>query len=296
MNPRLRTFLLVALCGGAFVWGLLRVLRAPKEPAVSPAAEPGRVLKRWQPELTSQAPYRSAEARTIQVGDETRRYIASTPTRPTRAIVLVLHGDGGSAASFKSAMHFEEAAEGAAHILHLDGQGSTWDHHTRVGNADVAFVEALIARTIQEHNLQAALVFGSAYSSGGFFLQMLACERPGFLRAMATSAAGGPYERGSKYANGYERCEGQKPTPMMALHGTSDFSVPFAGGRFSAMYWAFVNGCDGSSMETTAYPECNAYRSCPNRNEVVFCKIDGLGHWIWDESAKASWSFFRTYL
>jgi polyhydroxybutyrate depolymerase len=295
MSSRLRILVLVALGAGVLLLGVVKLLRAPKEPAVTQASEPDRVLKRWQAQ-NSASPYLRSEARTIVVAGETRRYIESTPEKPARAMVLVLHGDGGSAASFKSAMRFEEAAEGAAHILHLDGQGSTWDHHTRVANPDVALIEAVIARTAKEQNLVAPLVFGSAYSSGGFLLQMLACERPGLLRAMTTSAAGGPYDRGSKYPNGYERCEGQKPTPMMALHGTGDFSVPFAGGRFSAMYWAFVNGCDASAMETTAYPECKAYRSCPERNEVLFCKIEGLGHWIWDETAKASWSFFQTYL
>jgi poly(3-hydroxybutyrate) depolymerase len=81
---------------------------------------------------------------------------------------------------------------------------------------------------------------------------------------------------------------------MLALHGEDDHSVTLASGRFSAEYWAYVDGCKTQEMETTFYPECRAYRGCPAGKGVAFCQIPGLGHWVWDRAAEASWTFFRT--
>ena len=70
-------------------------------------------------------------------------------------------------------------------------------------------------------------------------------------RAIASSAGGAPHGRAEKHANGFTKCEGQVPVATMALHGTHDFGVGLESGVFSAQYWAYVNGCDTSAMETT---------------------------------------------
>ena len=80
---------------------------------------------------------------------------------------------------------------------------------------------------------------------------------------------------------------------MLALHGERDFAVTIDSGRFSAAYWAYVNGCKVDEMEPTGYAECRAYRGCPAGKGVGFCTISDLGHWVWDRSAEASWSFFQ---
>ena len=45
-------------------------------------------------------------------------------------------------------------------------------------------------------------------------------------------------------------------------------------------------------METTAYDECRAYRGCAAGKDVVFCKIPGLGHWVWDRAPEVEYEFF----
>ena len=46
-------------------------------------------------------------------------------------------------------------------------------------------------------------------------------------------------------------------------------------------------------LETPAYPECRAHAGCPGGKAVVFCAVPGLDHWVWDEGASASWTFFQ---
>lgn len=233
----------------------------------------------------------------LDVGGASRRYLLVTPRTiaPGTALplVLVFHGDGGSAASFHRGYPFERGSGDAAVLAYLDGIGNTWDLETRDGNRDVAFVRALLADLTARLPIDPARVFATGYSSGGFFANVLACRMPDTFRAIASNAGGAPYGLESTWPNGYPRCEGQKPVAMLALHGRSDLGVTFDSGRFSAEYWAYVNGCKEDEMEPTTYDECRAYRGCNDGRAVALCDIPGLGHWVWDRAAEATWTFFE---
>jgi polyhydroxybutyrate depolymerase len=208
-------------------------------------------------------------------------------------LVLVFHGDGGNADGFHGAWPFERATGKNAFLAYLDGIGRTWDLETTRGNRDIAYAEAVIAAIEAAHPIDHGRIFATGYSSGGFLANVLACHRPGLLRAIASNAGGAPYNQLEKWPNGYPKCPGQKPTAMLALHGENDFGVTLDSGRFSAEYWAYVNGCNTSEMETTGYAECRVYSGCPAGKAVGFCSIPPLGHWVWDAAAEASWTFFE---
>ncbi len=259
---------------------------------VSPVTGESAVL----PARTYPGPSRAPVASThsMRVGDRMRTYIEVLPpalTTDRPSLVVVLHGDGGDAQSFRRGFPFETASGDGAVVVYLDGLRATWDLDGAEGeNEDQTFVERVVADVKARHGLRDA--FGAAYSSGGFLLNLLACRNPGLFRAIATNAAGGPYSEKGRHPNGYVKCERQAPVAMMALHGTQDFGVPLAGGKFSAAYWAYVNGCNTVDAETTGYAQCYAYRACPPGKAVAYCEIPGLGHWVWDEAATASWTFF----
>lgn len=233
----------------------------------------------------------------LTVDGLSRRYVLLVPHTPKPGplpLVLVFHGDGGSDRSFHDGFPFETASGDGAIVAYPNGRDASWElHEGRRDNTDIHFVEAIVADLAKRMPIDTTRVFGSGYSSGGFFINLVACEVPGFFRAIASSAGGAPHGRAEKHANGFTKCEGQVPVATMALHGTHDFGVGLESGEFSAQYWAYVNGCDTSAMETTAYAECHAYRGCPKEKPVVFCKVDGLGHWVWDRAAEASWTFFK---
>ena len=224
----------------------------------------------------------------------------STPVTPStsgdglRALVLVFHGDGGSAESFHSAIPYEHTSQGDAVVVYPDGMGSTWTLGGAEPNPDLRFVDALVAKVIARGAIDPHRVFAFGYSSGGFLANLIACRRPGLLRAFASNAGGAPYEQKLAYANGFPKCEGEQPTAAMILHGDQDFGVTVDSGESSASYWAYVNGCNEHERETTGYAECQAYRGCPRATPVVWCEISDLGHWVWSSGAEASWQFFKS--
>jgi polyhydroxybutyrate depolymerase len=238
------------------------------------------------------------ELRTIDVDGASRRYLLVEPAAmdPAKAyaLVLVLHGDGGDARGFHTGFPFERASGGEAILAYLEGVRSTWDLEARKGsNKDVRFATRVVEELTAARLVDRARVFAAGYSSGGFFANVLACHEPGLLRAIASNAGGAPYKQAEKWGNGYPKCPGQLPTATIALHGGRDFAVTIDSGRFSAAYWAYVNGCDTGAMETTGYDECHAYRGCPAGKPVAWCEIGALDHWVWERSAEASWSFFE---
>ena len=77
--------------------------------------------------------------------------------------------------------------------------------------------EAAIADIEKGHPIDRSRLFATGYSSGGFLVNVLACQRPGMLRAIASNAGGAPYNQREKWPNGYPRCPGQQPVAMLAV-------------------------------------------------------------------------------
>jgi polyhydroxybutyrate depolymerase len=235
---------------------------------------------------------------TLAAAGETRRWVLVAPAAPAAGkaypVVLVLHGDGGGADSFHAGFPFEQASGESALLVYPEGRPAGWDLETTRDNADVRFMELLVDALAARFSVDRTRVFAAGYSRGGFFANVLACQRAGFLRALSSSAGGAPYGQASAFVNGFTKCPGQEPTAAIALHGTIDMGVGVDSGRFSAEYWAYVNGCKTDEMEATGYPECTSYRGCPAGKRVAWCEIAGLNHWVWERAAEASWTFFRS--
>lgn len=237
-----------------------------------------------------------ATPKKVEVRGKPRDYLLVEPVAPAAGplpLILVLHGDGGGMQSFHQAWPFERATQNGAYLAYLEGLNATWDLETLKDNRDIAFAEAAVNAIAEALPIDKSRVFAAGYSSGGFFANVLACHRPELLRAIASNAGGAPYNQPEKWGNGYPKCPGQKGVATLALHGEQDFTVTLDSGRFDAEYWAYVNGCNDSEVETSGYPECRMYRGCPAGKNVGFCTIKTLGHWVWSESAIASWTFFQ---
>lgn len=269
--------------------------RRNEEPRLVTVDGESAILPRRSP---AAPPPMKAEPRNIVVDGGTRKWLLVEPATldagKRYALVLVLHGDGGNARGFHQGFPFERGSGDGAILAYLDGIRTTWDLETRQGeNRDVKFAKAVIEQLLAERPIDKDRVFAAGYSSGGFFANVLACHEPGLLRAISSSAGGAPYKQATAWPNGYPKCNGQAPTATIALHGENDFAVTLDSGRFSASYWAYVNGCNTAEWETTGYGECRAYRGCPSGKPVVWCDIPSLDHWVWDRAAEASWTFFQ---
>lgn len=291
----------LALIVGWRFKGLVRaVVRGEKKPVrVVELQGESKVLPRsTTPAGPERAGLTSSSLHSIEVGGQTRQYVLVEPHvvdgGKKLPLVLAFHGDGGQAGSFHDAWRFEEASGADAFVAYPNGLGYTWDNDSVLDNRDVKFVEALVNELAERLPIDRMRVFAAGYSSGGFLSNVVACQKPGLFRAIASNAGGAPYQQALVWPNGYTRCPGQKPIAMLALHGERDYSVTFDSGRFSAEYWAYVNGCTEDEMEPSGYEECRVYRGCADGKAVGFCRIAPLGHWVWDRSAEASWVFFNT--
>lgn len=248
------------------------------------------------------------EARTLDVGGASRRYVLARPRDPAatpNALVLVFHGDGDKADGLQAWWKYELATGTSAVVAYLE-TSTAWNHDMRedsaagagVPNADVDFAAAAIGELRSAYGIDASKVYGVGWSSGGFFVNVLACRRPGLLRAITVNSGGAPYDPGAApailtYPNGYPKCSNaQAATPAFVVHGEIDQGVPFAGGDFDAAYWAYVNGCQNQRAEQVA--PCQAHAGCPAAAPVVFCPIAGMGHAIWSETAVRSYAFFQS--
>jgi polyhydroxybutyrate depolymerase len=240
----------------------------------------------------------SGRSEQLVVRGQTRSYELFVPhgDDPTaHSLVFVVHGDGGDGSGFHRAFPFEKASGDTAILVYPDGEGATWDLETALSdNKDYQFFRTMADRLAARFGIEPTRIFGAGYSSGGFLLNMMACGDPSLFAGISSSAAGPPYQGKEKHPNGYAKCPGQRPVPMIALHGTQDFAVPIAGGAFSAAYWAYVNGCDPEHGESTGYPECYAFRGCPSKSPVAYCEVPGVQHWVWEKAQEASWTFFSS--
>lgn len=288
-------------CSIVFAWALLVLVtgcrREHKRPVhVYPIDGESALLPRIsRPRADPNATRASLQA--IRTLGRQRSYALVEPAivEPERRypLILVFHGDGGDAMGFHDAWPFERVTGKNAFLAYPEGIGRTWDLETTKNNQDEQFAVTLVDEIASRHPIDRERVFATGYSSGGFMANVLACHRPGLLRAIASNAGGAPYNQLERWDNGYPKCPGQKAVAMLALHGERDSGVTLDSGRFSAEYWGYVNGCKTDEMETTGYSECRLYRGCPASKAVGFCSIPTLGHWVWEEAAQASWTFFE---
>lgn len=241
------------------------------------------------------------ERRTVTVGSRTRKVFLVEPVVPPKEklpVVIILHGDGGDGPDMHDDVPLEKASGAGAYLLYLSGIEG-WDLETTNENRDVAFARAAVEDLASRAPVDRDRVYAAGYSSGGFMANVIACQAPGFLRAIASYAGGAPYKQREKWSNGFTKCPGQKPTAMLAIHGSLDRGVTVDSGRFSATYWSYVAGCSADEVETTGFSECHAYRGCAAGTSVVFCEVPGGTHWplkaVWDQDhmTEATWTFFE---
>ena len=119
----------------------------------------------------------------------------------------------------------------------------------------------------------------------------LACEMADVFGAVASVAG----------ANGAPACEPSRAIPVLGIHGTTVFVIPFSSGRRAAVDWAERNGCDESpTRERFGSSYCDRWSGCEDGASVEFCSASGWTH-LWPtegSSIPASsriWEFFEQH-
>jgi poly(3-hydroxybutyrate) depolymerase len=215
------------------------------------------------------------------VGGVSRHYKVFVPSSydsgvPMR-LIFVFHGLGGNGDLIRSHFSFEAEANGQALFVYPDGlpvQGGTgWS------SADATFFDVMLSEISADYCVDAARVFATGHSYGGYMSNLLGCARPNVLRAIAPASGG----------LAGDSCGG--PVAAWLIHGSSDGTVPQSEGISARNHWITVNQC-GATTTPTGQGECVSYDGCSPGHPVTWCSFNG-GHFpLPGYTKQAIWDFF----
>ena len=280
---------------------------APTPPATSPTAGPGCAT---DPDAITT---RAAHERVDLVSDGTERwytrYVPASYDGAPVPLVVDLHGYLSGSAGQAAMSGFGAVADEAGFVV-VTPQGTSdlpfWNAvpHAELPD-DIAFLGSVIDDASAELCIDPTRVYVDGFSNGAFLTSLVACRMSDRVAAVATVA-------GLLLPDG---CAPARPVPILAIHGTEDRHVGFAGPpnpglddlawndqsraafdglrfadvRTSARDWAALNGCDPEPgrTEVSASIERTTYDDCTDGSVVELYVVDGAGH-TWPASAFAA--------
>jgi polyhydroxybutyrate depolymerase len=230
-------------------------------------------------DLTAGAGFFPAE--TLVSGGLDRSYALYVPStyvsnRPM-PLVFNFHGLGSTGLAQFAYSELAALAEKYKFILvSPNGLGNSWNGGFCCGFAaaanidDVGFTSDMIDAIRSEYCVNPDRVFSTGISNGGFMSYRLACDLADRIAAIGPVAA----------ANVTTSCDPSRPVPVIAMNGTDDILVNYAGGLASIEGWAAGNDCSDETDVVYDKGEvtCDAYRDCAEDATVELCTVDGGGH------------------
>lgn len=229
----------------------------------------------------------------IEVDGTSRRFILDLPGDYDRSqpypLLFGFHGRGFSAAEFRSASYGDllSAAGEEAIVVHpeADGDSLAWDTESE---QDVVFFDAIFEGLTEGLCVDESRVFAAGHSSGGYFTNVLGCQRGDVLRAIAPVAGGGPFGDGGSGPD----CE--RPVSAWIAHAEDDETVLFSNGEGTLGYWLDSDDCDADEYEAVSPDPCVAYGGCASGLAVRWCVYDGGHDWP-SFAAEGIWEFFESF-
>ncbi len=240
-----------------------------------------------------------------------RMHIYVPDVRPAKpAIVVAMHGCGGSGPGFYSGSEFASLADQYGFIIIYPsamqeaGFGKcfdTWSDASkrRGGGSDPVSIESMVNYVQTQHGGDINRVYATGSSSGGMMTQHMLAVYPDLFKAgasfmgvpfncFANAAAyppGGPCTNGSMNRTpqqwgdmvraAYPGYTGPRP-PIQLWHGTNDTLVPYSLLQESVEQWTNVHGLSQTPTSTdTPQPNWNRRRF---GTQVEAYAIQGAGH------------------
>jgi polyhydroxybutyrate depolymerase len=240
------------------------------------------------------APALESGAQSVDVDGLTRTFILDRPSDydPDMAYPLLFgfHGRGFSGAEFRSADYADllSVAGDVAIVVYPDALGEgerAWDTESA---QDVRFFDALLDELSEGSCVDESRVFATGHSSGGYFVNVLGCQRGDALRAIAPVAGGGPFGSDGDAPN----CAG--PISAWVAHAEDDETVPFENGENSRDFWLESDGCDRDDVDDVTPAPCVGYGGCGAGLAVDWCVYEGGHDWP-SFGARGVWDFFTRF-
>ncbi len=244
-----------------------------------------------------------SQVATLEHGGLQREYVLHVPEglEGPAPLVLVLHGRGGSGPQMAQLTGFAAVADRYGFVVAFpSGVDGQWNYVAGVPGYelevdDQGFLEELVGAISAQHPVDAARVYVTGFSNGGFMTQLLACRATDVFAAFASVGAAG-------YGGQPGVCGEPSPTSILFMHGTHDAAVPWNGlvqqtpqGPVTILasvdqtvaFWVERLGCSaqvdshdipvlGDSPGTEA--RLLSLRGCPPGVELVLVAVLGGGH------------------
>ncbi|HVZ86619.1 MAG TPA: PHB depolymerase family esterase, partial [Polyangia bacterium] len=243
---------------------------------------------------------------TITVTDSTgasaaRQFYVSIPADydPTKAYPLVFawHYAGGTAATL-AGTGFSGGYYGVQpklpEAIYVAGQGldSTPGDDTTSGwpntnGGDLAFFDALVPWLESKLCVDTTRLMSTGMSYGGIMTDLLGCQRPDVLRAVAVMS-------GALYSFGRNSACKSHDVAAWITHGTADTTVDISGDETARDQFLADNHCGATTSAVDPSP-CTSYDGCDSGYPVVWCPVDGEGHTIPSFAAAAIATFFGQF-
>ncbi len=237
-------------------------------------------------------------------------------------LVIMLHGAGGTGASFAAYTGMSQEADHEGFIVvYPDGSDPQQGHFTFNAHwccfyaqdhkiDDVGYISALIDLLHQRYNVNLKMVYASGFSNGAMMVYWLADQLAGKIAAIAPVSGA---------------MAGDEPAPAgtvsaIVFHGDADNNVLYNGVNKSDYhylsvagsvgFWAKADGCKPSAQhQENAASSHDDYTGCTQGSAVTLYTIKGGAHaWPGDEvaaalagnTAKANtaaliWNFFKAH-
>jgi len=203
-----------------------------------------------------------------------RTYIFFAAANPAEAqpLLIAMHGYTQTAQGIMQYSQFNQLAESEGFaVVYPQGIGNSWNVDFSGGSTadDVGFIEVLIDTLSAEYEIDTDRIYATGFSNGGFMSYRLAYQLSNKIAAIAPVV-------GTVSTTAFQNWTSEASVPLLHIHGTSDFVVPYNG--FNGIesvettlnYWIIKNGCvddpvlinlpdmvqEGSTVEQYDWVEC----------------------------------------
>jgi polyhydroxybutyrate depolymerase len=252
----------------------------------------------------TQVPDANSELTTINimVDNLSRSFLLYKPKGYNNAgklpVVFVSHGGSGNSQGMLSLTDFRPIADREKVLLiYPQGSQNSWNDGRPTdanvaGVDDVNFFRQMCNYAVSNLSADAARIYATGISNGGFMSARLGCQLSDKIAAIAVVAAS--MEQGV-----YNNCNPGNSVPSIFIHGTADIFVPFIGGTVSpgaggtavshaqaVSKWNTLNNCSTSPVTTNIADSANdgttitkrEYNNTTNNTQVVSYVVTNGGH------------------
>ncbi|KAK8143738.1 hypothetical protein G3M48_006826 [Beauveria asiatica] len=215
-----------------------------------------------------------AQLRTLESSGQDRRYLAHVPAdydaQRRYPVVVGFHGSSSVGFFFAADTGLDlPRYTGDKITVYPDGLGGAWAgaNYSRASvGEDVQFVWDVLADVRRAFCVDSARIYATGMSSGGGFVNTLACNATvgGEFAAFAPASGSFYTDNGDDDDDDDDECRPARvPTPMLEFHGGADESVRYDGGPGEGgiepsipnwlKRWAERNECDTPNKQQDLY-------------------------------------------